>query len=149
MMEKFTYRTPEALLHAAKSVGYDLPFSEDLSVLGTPVTVDGSNVTLKNRLTVHPMEGFDSTLDGAPGELTIRRCDRFSTGGAGLIWLEATTVVEEGRTSEGQLWIHEGNADQYKALAERMHKMSDGTPLSLSEKDTKWPDLANTYHFDR
>ena len=131
MMEKFTYRTPQALLDAAKSVGYDLPFSEDLSVLATPVTVEGSNVTLKNRLTVHPMEGFDSTPDGAPGELTIRRCDRFSTGGAGLIWLEATTVVEEGRTSEGQLWIHEGNADQYKALAERMHKMSDGTPLIL------------------
>lgn len=28
-------------------------------------------------------------------------------------------------------------------------QMSDGTPLSLSDRDTKWPDLANTYHFDR
>ena len=27
--------------------------------------------------------------------------------------------------------------------------LTDGTPLNLSEKDTKWPDLANTYHFDR
>ena len=69
-MGKFTYRTPGALLDAAKAAGYDLPFSEDLSVLAAPVTVEGSNVTLKNRLTVHPMEGFDSTLDGAPGELT-------------------------------------------------------------------------------
>ena len=113
-MEKFTYRTPQSLQDAAKAVGFDLPWSDDLSVLASPVTVGDSNVTLKNRLTVHPMEGFDSTIDGAPGELTIRRCDRFSTGGAGLIWLEATTVVEEGRTSEGQLWIHENNADSYK-----------------------------------
>jgi len=131
MMEKFTYRTPEALLQAARSVDFDLPYSEDLSVLASPVTVADSHVTLKNRLTIHPMEGFDSTPDGAPGELTIRRCDRFSTGGAGLIWLEATTVVEEGRTSEGQLWIHENNADTFKALAERMHTLSDGTPLIL------------------
>lgn len=130
-MEKFTYRTPAALQDAANSVGFSLPWSEDLSVLSTPVTVADSHVTLKNRLTIHPMEGFDSTPDGAPGELTIRRCDRFSTGGAGLIWLEATTVVEEGRTSEGQLWIHENNADCFKALAERMHKLSDGTPLIL------------------
>ncbi len=130
-MEKFTYRTPEALLSAVESAGVKLPCSEDLSVLSKPCRIGESNVSLKNRLTVHPMEGFDSTLDGAPGELTIRRCDRFASGGAGLIWLEAVTVVEEGRTSEGQLWIHENNLDQFKALAERMHKMSDGTPLIL------------------
>ena len=28
-------------------------------------------------------------------------------------------------------------------------QLSDGTPLNLSEKVTKWPDLANTYHFAR
>ena len=27
--------------------------------------------------------------------------------------------------------------------------MTDGTPLNLSEKDRKWPALADTYHFDR
>ncbi len=130
-MEKFTYRTTEALLSAAEAVGVQLPYCEDLSALSKPCCIGNSNVSLKNRLTVHPMEGFDSTLDGAPGELTIRRCDRFASGGAGLIWLEAVTVVEEGRTSEGQLWIHENNLDQFKALAERMHKTSDGTPLIL------------------
>ncbi len=130
-MEKFTYRTTEALLSAAEAVGVKLPYREDLSTLAKPCRIGNSNVSLKNRLTVHPMEGFDSNLDGAPGELTIRRCDRFASGGAGLIWLEAVTVVEEGRTSEGQLWIHENNLDQFKALAERMHKTSDGTPLIL------------------
>lgn len=130
-MQKFTYRTKEALLAAAKEAHVSLPYSDDLSVLSSPVQIGSSHVSLKNRLTIHPMEGFDSTIDGAPGELTLRRCDRFATGGAGLIWLEATTVVEEGRTSEGQLWIHDGNVDQFKALAERMHQTSGGTPLIL------------------
>ncbi len=130
-MEKFTYRTADALLAAAETAGVKLPYRENLSVLAKPCRIGESNVFLKNRLTVHPMEGFDSTPDGAPGELTIRRCDRFATGGAGLIWLEAVTVVEEGRTSEGQLWIHKNNLDAFKALAERMHKLSDGTPLIL------------------
>lgn len=130
-MQKFTYRTKEALLTAAEEAHISLPYSEDLSVLATSASIGNSRVSLKNRLTIHPMEGFDSTLDGAPGELTLRRCERFATGGAGLIWLEATTVVEEGRTSEGQLWIHDGNVDSFKALAERMHRLSDGTPLIL------------------
>lgn len=130
-MQKFTYRTKEALRTAAEEAHISLPYSDDLSVLATPAPIGNSHVSLKNRLTIHPMEGFDSALDGAPGELTLRRCDRFATGGAGLIWLEATTVVEEGRTSEGQLWIHDGNVDSFKALAERMHRLSDGTPLIL------------------
>ena len=28
-------------------------------------------------------------------------------------------------------------------------QMTDGTPLNFSDRDTKWPDLANTFHFDR
>ena len=28
-------------------------------------------------------------------------------------------------------------------------QLSDGTPLNLSDKDSRWPDLQNTYHFDR
>ena len=28
-------------------------------------------------------------------------------------------------------------------------QMSDGTPLNFSERDTKWPDLEHTFHFDR
>ena len=61
----------------------------------------------------------------------MRRCERFAEGGAGLIWLEATAVVEEGRTSSSQLWLHDGTLDAFKALAERMHKLSNGTPLIL------------------
>ena len=98
---RFTYRTEEEFFAAEARDGVSLPWSRDLSPLAETVTVADSDVTLKNRLTIHPMEGFDSTPDGAPGELTMRRIRRMASGGAGLLWVEATAVVEEGRTSTG------------------------------------------------
>lgn len=130
-MQKFTYHTLSALCAAAENCGVSFPHQEDLSPLGTPCSIGSSTVRLKNRLTIHPMEGFDGTPDGAPGEWTMRRCERFARGGAGLIWLEATAVVQEGRTSSSQLWLHDGNLDAFQRLAERMHVLSDGAPLIL------------------
>ena len=130
-MQKFTYHSLAELLDAAQRCGVTLPHSTDLSILGTEKQIGTSHVKLKNRLTIHPMEGFDGNEDGSPGEWTMRRCERFAEGGAGLIWLEATAVVEEGRTSSSQLWLHDGTLDAFKALAERMHKLSNGTPLIL------------------
>lgn len=131
MTEKFTYRTKEALFDAASRAGVTLPFSDDVSVLRRTHKIEDSDIELKNSLTVHPMEGFDSETDGSPGELTFRRADRIASGGAGLIWVEATSVVEEGRTNRWQLWIHEKNLDSYKRLAERMHEKSGGAPVIL------------------
>ena len=128
---RFTYRTEEEFFAAEARDGVSLPWSRDLSPLAETVTVADSDVTLKNRLTIHPMEGFDSTLDGAPGELTMRRIRRMASGGAGLLWVEATAVVEEGRTSTGQLWIHEKNLDAFRHLAEEAHLLSDGAPVIL------------------
>ena len=72
-MEKFTYKTKEAFFEAQEKFGASLPWSDDLSVLAQPKTIAESDVTLKNSLTVHPMEGFDSEPDGAPGVLTLRK----------------------------------------------------------------------------
>ncbi len=130
-MTKFTYKTKDELLAAAKSAKVTLPWSKDLSALREPKQVEDANVTLKNRLTIHPMEGFDSEKDGSPSELTFRRADRLSSGGAGLIWLEATSVTEDGRSSNGQLQINEKNVDTFARMAEKMHRQSDGTPLIL------------------
>ncbi len=128
---RFTYRTEEEFFAAEARDGVSLSWSRDLSPLAETVTVADSDVTLKNRLTIHPMEGFDSTPDGAPGELTMRRIRRMASGGAGLLWVEATAVVEEGRTSTGQLRIHEKNLDAFRRLAEEAHRLSDGAPVIL------------------
>ena len=130
-MTKFTYKTKSDLLAAAESAGVTLPWADDLDVLRQEKRIGGSNVAMRNRLTVHPMEGFDSTPDGSPSELTLRRAMRFADGGAGLIWLEATAVTEDGRTNTGQLWINEDNADEFAKMAEQMHERSGGVPLIL------------------
>lgn len=130
-MTKFTYKTKFDLLAAAESAGVTLPWSDDLDVLRQEKRIGESNIVMKNRLTVHPMEGFDSTPDGSPSELTLRRAMRFADGGAGLIWLEATAVTEDGRTNTGQLWINEDNADEFAKMAEQMHERSGGVPLIL------------------
>jgi 2,4-dienoyl-CoA reductase-like NADH-dependent reductase (Old Yellow Enzyme family) len=50
------------------------------------------------------MEGWDGTPDGAPGELTVRRWQRFGGSGAKLIWGgEAVAVIHEGRANPNQL----------------------------------------------
>ena len=91
---------------------------EDLSVLSQPV--GAGSLWAPNAMGIHPMEGCDGQSDGSPGELTIRRYDRFSTGGAGLVWVEAIAVVPEGRANPRQLWIHEGNVTNFKTLLARM-----------------------------
>ncbi|MBO6053350.1 MAG: flavin oxidoreductase/NADH oxidase [Clostridia bacterium] len=150
---RFTYRTEEDFFAAEERDGVALPYSRDLSPLAARKTIGDSDVTLRNSLTIHPMEGFDSTPDGAPGDLTVRRIRRMASGGAGLCWIEATAVVEEGRTNTGQLWIHEGNLDAFKALAEEAHRLSDGAPVILQlthsgrfSKPDNTPRPVITYH---
>jgi len=130
-VNRFNFKSCDELYAFAESCGVALPRNDDFACLAEPKTVEDSDVVLRNRLTVHPMEGFDGEENGAPGELTFRRCERFAESGAGLIWLEATSVVWEGRTCARQLWITKENLDSYKRLAEMMHEKSGGTPLIL------------------
>ncbi len=129
--ERFSYKTREEFFGAEKRAGVSLPFSDDLSPLNKKIRIADSDTELQNALTVHPMEGFDGCPDGSPGELTLRRVKRMAAGGAGLIWIEATSVVEEGRTSRSQLWITEKNLDSFKRLAEIAHEASHGAPVIL------------------
>ena len=98
------------------SLGTHLPFSDDVSVLASPLQI--GTKTIPNRLACQAMEGCDGKADGSPDELTIRRYIRFAEGGAGIIWFEATACCHEGRANPRQLWIHEGNVDAFKALVD-------------------------------
>ena len=90
----FTYKTLDDLRAASDKLGLQIPISEDLSVLGEKTALGASGVTLDNRLIVHPMEGFDTTEDGAPDDLTMRRYERFAKSGASMGWCEAISVCE-------------------------------------------------------
>ena len=111
-MIRKVYTTHEEFHEQNKALGTGLPFNEDLSPLAAPLTV-GSK-TIPNRLACQAMEGCDGNPDSTPGELTLRRYDRFAKGGAGLIWYEATAVLPEAKANPRQLYLHEGNADAFK-----------------------------------
>ncbi|HXG57141.1 MAG TPA: hypothetical protein VNJ03_17315 [Vicinamibacterales bacterium] len=93
--------------------GISLPFVDALapagsSPLAAPLTVNGT--TVGNRFCILPMEGWDATLDGAPGDLTIRRWRNFGRSGAKLIWGgEAVAVRPDGRANPNQLVISDTN----------------------------------------
>ena len=115
-MEQKVYLTTEAFLKQNEELGTGLPFSPDTAILGAPKEIQGR--TIQNRLVCQAMEGCDGTPEGSPDELTKRRYERFAKGGAGLIWFEATAVMEEGRANPRQLCITEKNLDDFKRQVE-------------------------------
>lgn len=114
MHGRFKYRSNDELLAKAAELGLQLPFSDGISPLLESKNIEG--FVVPNRLVVQPMEGYDSTPDGSPSELTRRRYLRYASGGSGMIWFEAVAVSAEGRSNPNQLRIHRGNVASYKNL---------------------------------
>ncbi len=114
MHEPFDVHSLEHLRERIRHLNLDLQVDDDIASLLEPV--DSAGLLLPNRLVVLPMEGCDGLPDGAPDELTFRRYRRFAAGGAGLIWVEATAVTEQGRANPRQLWLHEASLGGFAAL---------------------------------
>lgn len=115
-MVKKVYTDTELFLTQNQELHLELPFNTDTSVFSAPLQI--GNKTIPNRLACQAMEGCDGTAGGAPDDLTKRRYHRFAQGGAGLIWFEATAVLPEGRANPRQLYIHNGNLDDFKQQVE-------------------------------
>lgn len=62
--ERFHYKSLEEVKQRAAELGAALPFAADTTALTQPLQVRG--ITFANRLGVAPMEGADSTPEGAP-----------------------------------------------------------------------------------
>lgn len=92
----------------------------DTAVLARPCEIGAK--TTPNRLVCQAMEGCDGTPEGTPDELTVRRYRRLAEGGAGIIWFEATAVLEEARANPRQLWLNEKNLDAFKRQAEAIRE---------------------------
>src|SRR5208283_233026 len=93
--DRFHYKSLDELKEDMTRMGLDMPVSANVAVLSRPINI--GNKTVPNRLAINPMEGCDGTPEGKPSDLTRRRYRRFGNGGAGLVWYEATAVVNEGR----------------------------------------------------
>jgi 2,4-dienoyl-CoA reductase-like NADH-dependent reductase (Old Yellow Enzyme family) len=138
-MRHFNYKTLAELEQDAEAAGAShVRFEHDpekiKAVLARRVPVGG--FTLGNSIAIHPMEGCDGTLEGRPGELTWRRYRRFASGGAKLIWFEATAVKADGRANTRQLWLRPETMPEFARLLEMVrieHERCFGTTSDLLE----------------
>lgn len=112
--ERFHYKTLEDVKAKAAELGLTLPFAEDTHALATPLTV--RNIPFPNRMGIAPMEGADSLPDGSSSDYTTRRYVKEAVGGAAIIWFEAISIVEEGRSSQTQLLLTKDNLAAYQKL---------------------------------
>ena len=79
-MWEFRLSCIDDLKEMNERLGLDVDAVEDVSILAEPV--HAGRLVIPNSLAVHPMEGCDGTAGGEPTGLTVRRYERFATGGA-------------------------------------------------------------------
>jgi 2,4-dienoyl-CoA reductase-like NADH-dependent reductase (Old Yellow Enzyme family) len=108
------FATRSALEAEIGRLGLPIRLEPDIRVSLTPIRI--ADRTAGNRLAIHPMEGCDGTLAGAPDELTIRRWGRFGAGGAKLLWGEAVAIAPEARANTRQLLLSEENLPSLERL---------------------------------
>lgn len=116
--EKFHYKSLEQVIEKNRELGVELPFAKDTSILKEPLHC--GEIILKNRIGVAPMEGADSLPDGSPSAYTTQRYVNEAIGGSAVIWFEAISIVEEGRSSKTQLLLNEENLESYKVLVQNV-----------------------------
>lgn len=115
-MKKFSYKGLDQLKKDIEENDFMIQVSEETGLLKEPIKL--GNKVIPNSLVYHPMEGGDSTPDGSPSMMTIRKYERYARGGAGLIWIEAVSVCEEGRSNGKQLMITKDNINEFIRLKE-------------------------------
>ena len=104
--------------------------------LFSPLTLRG--VTFANRLWVSPMCQYSAPLDGIAREWHRVHIGSFATGGAGLIMMEATGVLPEGRISINCLGLwNDEQRDAYKSIVEFAHAMGTKIGIQLAHAGRK------------
>ncbi len=108
------------------SMGVDEEVFGDGGPLGRKVKIGPNGITIGNRFAVHPMEGWDGTVNGLPSEHTHRRWRNFGRSGAKLIWGgEAFAVQEDGRANPRQLYLNQ-NANLGQGLESLLRELKHG-----------------------
>ncbi len=118
----FTYKNMQDLKAELERLKLQLPLAEKADADLYRKELKIGKYSIPNRICIHPMEGCDGEENGAPGPLTLRKYKRFAAGGSGLIWLEATAVVPEGKANPRQLYINENSLPKFKELAETIRE---------------------------
>ena len=88
------------------------------------------NTTAPNRIAINAMECCDADTDGNPRETAFRRYERLARGNAGVIVVEALSVVDENRGRLHQLTALPQNQKDLTRLVAAMRK-ANPRPLIL------------------
>lgn len=123
----FPFQTMQDLYDALDGAEFQLPAPGSVETLKKPVQGDG--FVLKNPMLIQPMEGCDADATGAPTDWTLRRYRRFAQGGAGVVWVEAISVLAKGRANPAQLMITEDNVDSFKNLVDEIRRAAEESGL--------------------
>ena len=123
--EHFKYKNLDSLRQAFQELGLKVPISQNADCLKTPIYKHG--IFIPNRLSIQPMESVDADKQGGPSELTKRRYLRYAKSGAGLIWFEATSILEESKSNPNQLTINESNLNNFQKIVSAIKKLGTET----------------------
>lgn len=122
-----TLKTVDAFREHIASLGIELPCDDEIiqgpdSPLAQPIDnlkINGRRIG--NRITIHPMEGWDGTTTGGVTEEMLRRWRRFGESGAKLICGgEAMAVRADGRANPNQLILCDENKADFARLRETL-----------------------------
>jgi len=110
----FKYKNIDELKKDIKENNLDIKLSNNMDLFQKEIKTKG--YTIPNSFASLPMEGGDSDEKGSPTELTYRKYEKIARGGSGLIWLEAVSVSEKGRSNDKQLLLTEETVEDFKKL---------------------------------
>jgi len=100
-----------------------------------PITIRG--VTLKNRIVVSPMCQY-SSVDGMADDWHLVHLGSRAVGGAGLIFVEATSVTAQGRITPGDMGIWEDrHIEPLARIARFIHRVGGVAGIQLAHAGRK------------
>ena len=101
----------------------------------TPLTIRG--ITLRNRIVVSPMCQY-CAKDGFADDWHLVHLGSRATGGAGLVFTEATAVTAQGRISEGDLGIwKDEQIEPLRRITAFIHRMGAESGIQLAHAGRK------------
>jgi 2,4-dienoyl-CoA reductase-like NADH-dependent reductase (Old Yellow Enzyme family) len=98
------------------------------SLLFSPLHLRG--LTMENRIVIAPMCQY-SAVDGLPGDWHLVHLGQMAQSGAGLMIVEATGVVPEGRISPGCIGLYDDATEAALARLVRHHRAFGGGAIGI------------------
>jgi 2,4-dienoyl-CoA reductase-like NADH-dependent reductase (Old Yellow Enzyme family) len=95
------------------------------------------SVTLRNRIVVSPMAMY-AAHGGFADDFHLVHLGRFALGGAGLVFVEATAVTEQGRITAGcnGLWL-DAQVPALKRITDFLHRFGSAAGMQLAHAGWK------------